>query len=345
MNIALKNQPGKKTGSALRGKLTAAAFAALLCLLLMPGQAMAASNLIKNGNASSGLKYWKQRSGQWVATEECVPSLKGKYFFPGQTEKAELSQDISVSGMPVRQELTLTAKCRDYSGADVCILRMTFFNAQGKKLLTVQNSCRTAAWTTLRLVCRKPVGAAKLRVSLVGERHSGSDNDTYFDNVVLKKTMGSNLISNGSGENGMSCWVDKQNIWSAVTGKDSTEHNPVKGSYFMWPERDDVKSSKVYQDVPVLPSEIGKTATLSAWLANYDQSPHDKSTLKLQFLSGSGKVISSLVKSQRNPNWRKHIIKAKIPKKTATIRVLLIGTRYVGSDLDSYFDDVRLSIG
>ena len=58
-----------------------------------------------------------------------------------------------------------------------------------------------------------------------------------------------------------------------------------------------------------------------------------------------GKKISSVSQSQRNPAWKKHVIKVKIPKKAVTARVTLSGKRFVGSDLDCYFDDVRLTVG
>ena len=321
----------------------------LAACILLPGfspRALAAANLLKNGDASQGLAYWTDKGGTWEVSTNLVDPLDGPFFGAGETAETELVQDVAVGKYAAGTWFQLTASCRDYSGSDTCIPTMIFLDKSGKTLLSLGNPYRRSEWQTVKVMARKPAGAVTLRVSLQAVRSSGSYNDAYFDNVKLIKSSSkdANLLSNGSGEYGMGGWTDPGDAWSAVLDGGNTLHKPKNGDRLMWPERKDLGETQVYQDVTVTSSQIGKTAVLSAWLANYDQAPHDQATLTITFLDSKGKKISSQSQSQRNPEWQKHTITAKIPKKTKKIRVTLSGRRFVGSDLDCYFDDVRLEI-
>ena len=161
--------------------------------------------------------------------------------------------------------------------------------------------------------------------------------------------FGKNLLVNGSGEKfnaetgKLKGWKDPDDAWAAETSG-SWGHDAKNGKYYMWPKRKDLESTKIYQDVKMPKKFIGKRIILSAWLANYDQSPHDQSTLTLTFYNAKGKKISSLSQDQRNPEWKKHTIVTNVPKGTDKARVTLAGKRFVGSDLDSYFDSVSLVV-
>lgn len=73
---------------------------------------------------------------------------------------------------------------------------------------------------------------------------------------------------------------------------------------------------------------------------DYDQSPHDQATLKLDYLDKNGKVLASDQTKQRNPQWSKHTITLSVPSGAVKARIYLIAQRFVGTDNDAYFDDV-----
>ncbi len=148
----------------------------------------------------------------------------------------------------------------------------------------------------------------------------------------------SNLLINGEGDS-MDGWVDPNgDLW----GPDD-EIEPFSGAYFLWP-RDGAKGtaaddeSYIYSDISLVGYNAGETAILTGYLANYDQSPHDRATLKLSLLDAGGNVLAEDYRMQRDPEWHEHAIFLKIPAGAVTARVTLIATRFVGSDNDAYFD-------
>ncbi len=148
----------------------------------------------------------------------------------------------------------------------------------------------------------------------------------------------SNLLIDGEGDS-MNSWVDPNgDLW----GPDD-EIEPFSGSYFLWPKggargtaADD--ESYIYSDISLVGYNVGETAILTGYLANYNQSPHDRATLKLSLLDAGGNVLAEDYRMQRDPEWHEHAIFLKIPAGAVTARVTLIATRFVGSDNDAYFD-------
>ena len=149
-----------------------------------------------------------------------------------------------------------------------------------------------------------------------------------------------NLLINGGGEEEMTGWTDPDDIWKPSLN--TTNHDPKEGSTFFWPSKRACEYAMMYQDVEITSYKAGTWMKLSAWLANYDQSPHDQATLQLSFLDAAGNVLDSDSSQQRNPEWGFHEISLKIPEGAATARVSCIANRFVGSDNDAYFDDIRL---
>lgn len=156
-----------------------------------------------------------------------------------------------------------------------------------------------------------------------------------------------NLLINGSGEEGMLGWTDNGNaehpegLWKPSTL--NTNHTAIDGDTFFWPSKNYCKYACMYQDVDVSGYSIGTWLSLSAWLANYDQYPHDQATIKIQILDLVGNVIYEDYSLQRNPDWQYHQLSIPLPTNAVTARVLCIADRYVGSDNDAYFDDIRLT--
>ncbi len=148
-----------------------------------------------------------------------------------------------------------------------------------------------------------------------------------------------NLLVNGNAEDGMNGWVDPDGIW--YPSNVVTAH---EGANFFWPSKKSCEISYIYQDVNVTGYQAGQWMRLTGWLANWDQSPNDQSILHMQFLDASGKVLDSKKSSQRNPQWREHMITMQIPSGAVIARVKLEAKRFVGSDNDAYFDELSLVV-
>ena len=146
--------------------------------------------------------------------------------------------------------------------------------------------------------------------------------------TVNAKADTDNLIINGSGEEEMTGWIDVDDCWFPDT--DDTRHSAVDGETFFWPSKKETEFTQIYQDVDISDFSAGQNLELSAYLANYDQSPHDQATLKLDILDKSGNVLASDFSLQRNPEWCYHEINVKIPANAVTARVYLIAQRYAG---------------
>lgn len=160
------------------------------------------------------------------------------------------------------------------------------------------------------------------------------------NNTVPKIAEGKNLLKNPSFEDDMEYWEDPDDLWG--TDSYSTNHEPQDGNNFAWACRGATEFTYIYQDVSVKSKDEGKTAILSAMIANYDQTPHDLGRLEISFLDSKDKVLESYYQDHRNPEWGRHTIVSVVPENTVTIRVTLYAIRYVGSDDDAYFDDVTL---
>ena len=163
---------------------------------------------------------------------------------------------------------------------------------------------------------------------------------TSFPAFTVSASESKNLLINGGGEDGMTGWTDPDDIWEPSLN--TTNHEPKEGETFFWPSKRACTYAMMYQDVAVGSYKAGTWMKLSAWLANYNQSPHDQATLQLSFLNASGEVLSSDSSQQRNPEWGFHEISLMIPEGALTARVSCIANRFVGSDNDAYFDDICL---
>jgi len=154
-----------------------------------------------------------------------------------------------------------------------------------------------------------------------------------------------NLITNPDAETAdTGGWTDPDDAWSA-----RAELTPHGGDYHFWPYRKDLPQTTMYQDVDVSPyADIIDSGNaylhLSGWLANWDQYPRDQSTLAIQAMSADGHQLLYLSRSHRDPKWTRYVIQARVPSATRTLRVLLVATRYVGTDNDGYFDDLSLEV-
>ena len=156
--------------------------------------------------------------------------------------------------------------------------------------------------------------------------------------------LGANLLVNPGAETGnTSGWVDEDEAWGARTD------NPQEGARCFWPWRQHIPYTTLFQDVDV--SDQGAAidggevyAHLQGWLRNWDQYPHDQSTLAIQPMNISFQQLGYAARHHRSPVWTRYTIDMPLPPGTRVVRVLLIATRYVGADNDGYFDNLSLEV-
>lgn len=154
-----------------------------------------------------------------------------------------------------------------------------------------------------------------------------------------------NLITNGNASNGLSGWTDPDGAWASDTSSTQpgwSSFKPYDGAYF-WPKNKKLSQSRLYQDISVT-KYVGMKASLSAYVRQYTDG--DESKLMLEFLNSSGKVIdsASTTKSKSSDKWTNISVSKTVPKGAVTARVSLYGIRHGGSDCDSYFDNVSLTM-
>ena len=158
--------------------------------------------------------------------------------------------------------------------------------------------------------------------------------------IFSTNSFSQNLLVNHDAETGNADgWVDSDDVWGAAA-----VITPHEGSYFFWPSRGNLPFTQIYQDVDVSGYSTGSYFYLSGWLANWNQSPHDKATLAIAAFDNNGNQLFHAAREHRNPIWGYYEIVSQLPVGTQTLRVYLIATRYVGSDNDAYFDDLSLEI-
>ena len=105
---------------------------------------------------------------------------------------AEGSQEVDVSAYQALIDsdsvsVVFGAYLSDYNGNDIPSLKLEFYNANNSLISTSQTySNQTPNWTLINEEEMVPLGTNKIKIILMGTRNSGSDNDSYFDDVFLK---------------------------------------------------------------------------------------------------------------------------------------------------------------
>ncbi len=159
-----------------------------------------------------------------------------------------------------------------------------------------------------------------------------------------------NLLENPDFENGLKGWKDPDKVWGPEV--DETGYLAQHGRFYTWgklssnieEDKNGIARTRIYQDVSLEGYKADETVVFNTLLCNYDQAPHDMGKVTLTFLDKDGKSIESYSQSQRNPNWNSQTIICSIPEGAAKVRVSLWAYRYVGSDIDAYYDYCSLII-
>lgn len=156
-------------------------------------------NLLINPDAETGNTFgWINGEGLWKAQQlyDTVEPQEGDFFFwPGITGNALaiMSQDIDVSHLKSNidtgeQYVHLSGWLNSslQSPSDVPSLKVEAIDDVDEVLATYSTEhTGNGEWVQYKIDQFIPVGTTTLRVSLIGDRHSGSNNDSYFDNLQL----------------------------------------------------------------------------------------------------------------------------------------------------------------
>lgn len=196
----------------LIGKLCSFLLAGAMAAAALTVPAAAASDgteLLKNGNAESGLSGWKDPDGIWKTMssyDNHVTAYDGNFFaVPGfgskDGDKTRIYQDVPVNGYEgVKLKLSAYVRTWDTNNTDETMLCLEFLNSKGNVISkTSVSSSKDPVWHKISTSGVVPENAVTARVSLYAIYHYGSEVDSYFDNV--------SLIAEGAAKSSTGCWT------------------------------------------------------------------------------------------------------------------------------------------
>ena len=154
------------------------------------------ANLLVNGNAEEGDTHgWVDKDSAWSADDEITPHGGSYFFWPAKKTLArtELYQDVDLSHIADKLDagdlyLQLSGSlCNwDQSPCDQSIMILEVLDGKGTILFRSPKKVhQDSNWKDYKINTTCPVGARVLRVRLIAQRRCGSDNDGYFDDIVL----------------------------------------------------------------------------------------------------------------------------------------------------------------
>ena len=160
-----------------------------------------------------------------------------------------------------------------------------------------------------------------------------------------------NLLTNPGAENDLSGWTIIEGVVEALTDGICDGISPHKGEkYFAVGglcEHSAVGICVQNVDVSIYADSIDAgnfSANYGGFLSDFGGS--DLPEMRLVFLNqDSMEIGASPILSTLNNSWTMFSESLPIPAQTRTIQVELKGTRNAGTDNDSYFDDLFLSVG
>lgn len=171
------------------------------------GDSMASDNLLINAGAENDLANWNIVEGvvEAVTDNECdgiAPHSGLKYFAVGglceHSEVGRLTQDIDVSSFSGLIDngdyyANFGGYLANFNGSDLPEMRLVFLNAAALEIETSTTlSSLISNWTLYIESVNIPVQTRTIRLELKGTRNSGTDNDSYFDDLFVSIGFDSN---------------------------------------------------------------------------------------------------------------------------------------------------------
>jgi hypothetical protein len=182
----------------------------LLSLLLLTNSA-SAQNLLSNPDAEVALAggeipdWTEVVATTWTyRSANPAPQSGSNYFFPGANATAELRQDVDVSASAA--SIDAGTQSYDFFGyvrsfdqppADDARIVIEYLDATTALLGSFDSGdiANTAEWQLVSTQVVVPAGTRTLRVRLIGTRNAGTNNDAYFDNLLLRETPVENPVA------------------------------------------------------------------------------------------------------------------------------------------------------
>lgn len=165
------------------------------------GKSNASANLLLNPGAEDSLMHWTIAEGivESLPAEICdgtSPHSGEKYFIAGglceSSEVGRCYQDIDMnqyidSIQNGNYLVSFGGYLSDYANSDIPEIKLTFLD-QNNDSISQSNvlSALTVNWTLVSETMLIPINTAFIRFEMKGTRVSGTDNDSYFDDLFLK---------------------------------------------------------------------------------------------------------------------------------------------------------------
>ncbi|NOU49870.1 metallophosphoesterase family protein [Pseudoalteromonas sp. JBTF-M23] len=271
----------------------------------------------------------------------------------------------------------LSGYMRNFNGSDIPTIHIEFKDAQLNTL--AKSDTLSGANSTWKMFANSAVIPPQTRYIdfvLTGTRKGGTDNDSYFDSLSLKvetqaascpiisdkgptgapvehitqdQTTTTNLLQNPDAEAGISGWSGNGPI-EALTDKQCGSVPPFEGQKFFAVGgvcQGETAFTSVSQRVSVQNiahiSDGNVTINFGGMLRNY--SGNDTPAIKLSLFDVSGALISNSDNlTHQSAQWQGVSGQLTLPANTAFIDFVLTGKRNHGTDNDSYFDALYLTI-
>jgi hypothetical protein len=219
-------------------------------------------NRIENGDAEDSIRGWTAVDGPFEALTdgECGSGSphSGAFFFAvggvcgGEVAYGEAHQDMDISDLSEAvsggtQVAVLSAFLADWSGSDLPGIRIDMLDADGVEVATSETRTHASSvWTEVEISAPIPSDTTTLRVVLMGTRYSGTDNDSYFDDITLQ-VLGEDTVDacdllesdEGSTDTGAPPDEPGEDPWDTGVPEDPAETDPATPSDTGGPEIDD----------------------------------------------------------------------------------------------------------
>lgn len=156
----------------------------------------------------------------------------------------------------------------------------------------------------------------------------------------------SNLIVNPGAENGIANWTTTTGVLESLNPLECAGIDPNSGSKYFAVGALCVEYpfASAYQDINIsthaaLIDDGEVLVNYGAYMADYANT--DEPSFALMFLNSGGQVISGTDTTRyRQSEWMLKQKTVLVPVGTRTIRYIIMGTRFAGTDNDSYLDDI-----
>ncbi|OHU84313.1 MULTISPECIES: fibronectin type III domain-containing protein [Pseudoalteromonas] len=267
---------------------------------------------------------------------------------------------------------------RNFNGSDIAQIHLEFKDAQGQILGTSDTlKGANSSWQAFTNSTTIPAQTRYIDYVLTGTRKNGTDNDSYFDSLSLKiqtqsvncpvisdrgptaapsehitqaQTPSGNLLQNPGAETGTNGWSGTGPIESlsagqcdAVTPYEGNQFFAVGGVCANESASGSVAQRIDLQDISEAIQAGNVSLNFGGKIRNY--SGNDTPAIKLSFFDVSGGLIAdSQTLSSQSAQWQSVSANALLPTNTAFVDFVMTGTRNHGSDNDSYFDALFLSV-